>query len=377
MKVLLLTSFYPDEDNPYAGIFFKDQARALSLQHYVIVASVSVDYNKFRWRSGYYIKKNKVNNNLTEFIIKIYRHLPYINQLNYLYRAYKAIRKIVKTEKIDIVHAHFAYPAAYLASLLKKNLHTPYIVTEHSSDFNKGLRTIFHKKLAIKGLQEANKVYASGDYLAKFLSINYGITTGILYNGIDIKRFKLRRKRELSDPVRIGFLGTLNELRKGLHILLQALVKIDSFNYQLNVGGEGENKVYFKQMAVDLGIADKCFFYGAILPEKMPDFMFQNDIFILPSLAESFGVVVIEAMASGLPVIATKCGGPEFIVTRETGIIVEKNNAIALMEAILQLYRNYHLYDPYIIRKYVDGKFSYETLLSNLTHAYNNVINKR
>ena len=160
---------------------------------------------------------------------------------------------------------------------------------------------------------------------------------------------------------------------KDSDLLLKALSKMNFFEFVLHIGGQGKMLEDFKEMAASLGITDKCIFYGSVDPVNVPTFMANCDMFILPSRSESFGVVVIEAMASGIPVIASRCGGPEYLITKETGIIVEKENVIELRDAIGKLFMEYKRFDSKIIRQHAN-KWDYDSFTKQATKYYEEVI---
>jgi glycosyltransferase involved in cell wall biosynthesis len=130
-------------------------------------------------------------------------------------------------------------------------------------------------------------------------------------------------------------------------------------------------------MAQKLGVLKQCNFIGEVPTEFVPNFFNDIDIFVLPSRKESFGVVIIEAMASGVPVISTACGGPEFIITQQTGLIVEKDNSSQLKDSILQMKESLDKYNPEKIRNEVVQKYGSSIFCKSFSETVNLVINKK
>ena len=105
--------------------------------------------------------------------------------------------------------------------------------------------------------------------------------------------------------------------------------------------------------------------------------MYESDVFVLASRGETFGVVYIEAMSAGLPVIATTCGGPEDFVDESNGILVPVNDVEALTDALIKIYKTANNYDRSNISRLTQQKFSPKTIASQLTDVYIDVIKNK
>jgi glycosyltransferase involved in cell wall biosynthesis len=116
-----------------------------------------------------------------------------------------------------------------------------------------------------------------------------------------------------------------------------------------------------------------CRFAGALTRAQAIQQMQACDIFILPSLGETFGIVLGEAMACGKPVIATRCGGPEYIVTEKTGILVAPRDVTALTDAIIFMLNAYSTFDPEHIRQSVLHRFGEASFLEAVASHYKNI----
>jgi glycosyltransferase involved in cell wall biosynthesis len=166
----------------------------------------------------------------------------------------------------------------------------------------------------------------------------------------------------------------MGNYRKGLDILIKSVSLLKDMDLIVHIGGDGILLEKFKTLSKESGVFEKCKFYGEILTEHIPDFYSRLDIFVLASRDETFGVVVVEAMASGLPVIATDCGGPKEIITRDTGLLVEKENPEELASAIKYMSENLHYYNKDSIRKYAEEKYGQKSFVESITHFYQVVL---
>ena len=168
----------------------------------------------------------------------------------------------------------------------------------------------------------------------------------------------------------------MNSTNKGLDLLLRAVSLLQRKDFVLHIGGDGILLDSFKSMAKDLGIDQICNFYGEISRSGISDFFSKLDLFVLPSRYETFGIVLIEAMACGLPVIATKCGGPEEIVTPLSGILIQKESVEELKKAIEKISENLETYDKEAIRKYADENFGQGVFIERISKLYQEIILK-
>jgi len=158
--------------------------------------------------------------------------------------------------------------------------------------------------------------------------------------------------------------------RKGIPDLLKALKQISSQrqDFVLDVVGDGPNRSEYEQLAKDLGLNNMVKFHGR--QAEIVEFIRECDFFVLPSLYENFGVVYIEAMACGKPVIATNAGGPREIVNKDVGILVPPKDVKALKEAIEYMLDNYQNYSPERIARYAKENFGYVAVGQMLDRIY-------
>jgi glycosyltransferase involved in cell wall biosynthesis len=374
MTILLLTHSYPDADIKWRGLFIQEQAIALSVRHEVIVVYFKTDYSHFGPFSKYsFIKKQ--NRRITEYELTTCRSFPVINQVKYLRDTYRFIRKeILNQLKIDIVHSHLSYPAGLLGTIIQNRDRIPNVLTEHSW-INKYFRSWIHKKCVLYALKNSSCVVAVSQALKDDINLYCKRAVSVIPNVIEVEKFSLSDSAK-DNKLDIGILGGMGNYRKGLDILLKAVSLLKDLDLTVHIGGDGKYLGTFKEMAEELGVAGKCIFYGGIKPEKVQDFYSKLDIYVLPSRDETFGVVVVEAMACGLPVIATKCGGPQEIITKETGLLIEKENPQELAQAVRFVSENLGSYNRKAIRKYAVEKYSPETFVESLSGVYQDILQK-
>ena len=139
---------------------------------------------------------------------------------------------------------------------------------------------------------------------------------------------------------------------------------------QLKIIGDGNLRKMLQQMTKQLGIEDKVTFTGRISRKQVISTLQESKVFVLPSDFETFGVVYIEAMACGLPVIGTKNGGAQEIITENCGKLIERDDLNELSEAMENIYNNYNSYDRKNISEYCRTHFGEKQIYNKLLDVY-------
>jgi L-malate glycosyltransferase len=369
VRILIITSWYPTAQIPHGGIFVKEQALALSNEHEVTLVACDVDYSTgtsfFQsrlWQSD--------ENRFEEFFLMVGRSIPFYNQLNFLLTASHKIGTLVKKRQFDIIHAHVSYPAGVIARRISKETGLPYIITEHASPFESLFRSFFHKYLLIKSLNQADLVLTVSSSSAANIRPYLNRDVRVMPNLLSDEKIREKAVKQTTE-FRIGFLGGLNTDQKGLDILLIAFSKLSNkTGLKLLIGGDGLLLKHYQNMSQTLDIEEYCSFLGNIYPDQVQDFMQKLDLFILPSRHETFGIVAVEAMACGVPVIATKCGGPEDFMGQNNGILIPPANPDALHDAMLSVISNKTTFEPSVIRANVIDRFGTARFLEQLNKYY-------
>ena len=370
MNILILTHSYPDAENRWRGIFIQEQVKALSLRHNIILVYFKVDYSKLAPFKKYKALKRKASERITEYELTTARSFPVINQVKYLLDTYRFIKsEILANNKIDLIHSHLTYPAGFLAAMISKKVHLPFVLTEHSRIQNYH-RSLIHRLCVRFTIRNTPVLICVSNVLRQEILKSVKSEIAVVHNAIDVQHFKPADKGPKHDLINIGFLGSLKNPNKGLDILLTALSTLKEPDLRLHIGGDGRLRATYIKMAEDLGIKDSCIFYGEISPDSRLDFYSRLDLFVLPSRSETFGMVLVEAMSCGIPVIATNCGGPAEIVSDGTGFLVEKDDPEGLARAITRMVGEIKSFDRVAIREYAIRRFSHEALADNLTAIY-------
>ena len=241
----------------------------------------------------------------------------------------------------DLVHAFFGVPAGLLGYAFKKLRGLPYIISFRGRDVHGGKNGIsgLLRTLSLPVWRQADACIANSVGLRDIaLRVAPGLDIGVIPNGIDTRRFT-PAPPAVRDPVRLLYVGRL-EPYKGLEDLFHALHGLSNVPaYHLRVVGDGSLRRQLPELTQRLGLPVT--FDGPVPGEAMPDIYRSADLFVLPSIIEGMPNVVLEAMASGLPVIATRIPGSEELVAHErTGYLVPPQSPAHLSDAIAHLLKN-------------------------------------
>ncbi len=363
----------PDNRYPLNGIFELDQAQALaSIGHKVVLAAV--DLRSIRRRRSWGIKRELRNGvHVYEINIPVGRvpqgMYDLIGKLagDYLFR-------IIEKEQgqPDIIHAHFL-KMGVTAKHISKKRGVPFVITEHSSKWIKEPVSTKMIKQGKEVFSSASKVITVSDSLRKQIFNKTGIKTTVIHNIVSIGPY-VEKTRSYGEKFRYISAGSLI-YQKGFDILIEAFSMLlnEYPDSELIIMGGGIKERELKEQAERLGCADKISFSGVYLRNEFFDKAKNAQAFVLASRGETFGVVYIEALSCGLPVIATRCGGPESFIDESNGVLVDIDNPEMLAKAMIDIRNNYSDYSLNEISKKTREKFSPEKIARELTNIYDNI----
>lgn len=372
MNILVIPSWYTTKEKPLSGVFFREQAKALAAAgHKVRLAVIRSD-------GGRKVSVDKTDEgNFAEYIFHhkpLPMHLTYFRIVHYLA---EFIRKECKNEKPDVIHVHSFGKLKY-ALALRALFGIPVVVTEHTTLFERGMLSEKKLKEIRRNYNKADRVMAVSPGLRNIIQPLCKKEILVVPNMVDERFFCTQRKEIPGTPFRFVSVAMLNR-KKGLDILLNAFAKVrEAFpQMQLTVCGGGIDAPELFSLAEKLHLGQSVVFTGELTREQCSEKLSESHAFVLPSRNETFGVVYIEAMACGLPIVMTKTGAWEMLVAQETGLSVEIEDVDGLAEAMKHLMENYNQYDPETIRNFCRARFSETAVCQKLTEVYEAVIKER
>ena len=304
-----------------------------------------------------------------------YRKIGYLCDL-------RAVKRIVRQIDPDILHAHWATSYGLMGAF--SGCH-PFVLSTWGSDvFDFPQKSFLHRKTLQYIMNRSDYVTATSRMLAeetrKYLSPERTVRT--IPFGVDIHRFSLKSRR----TGQIFTVGIVKKLEKkyGVDFLIKAFSTLFQIDRQarLLIVGDGSEESALRRLCRSLDVEDNVSFVGFIANERVPDYMNQMDVFVVPSVmsSETFGVAAVEAAASGLPVIASNIGGlPEVVLDGETGFLVPPRDPEAIAEKMIQLWKDEKLRVQMgrAARRFVEQNYIWEENAIEMERLYLNAAGQR
>ncbi|MDK2902405.1 MAG: teichuronic acid biosynthesis glycosyltransferase TuaC [Clostridiales bacterium] len=396
MRVLILSHMYPNKANPVNGVFIYEQACALMKAgcEVKVVAPLPLvlpgaDMVSEKWKKYKQTPKKEVMDG-----IEVYRPPYFVVPGNHLleysgWTYYRGVRqtveRIYRLWPFDIMHAHVALPDGYAAMLLKKDYKRPLVLSIHGQDMHYTVhRSQKARDKVIEALDNADAVIAVSNKLkreitectqkAEVVTVPNGFNEDDVYEGQSPLKDKYKGKIVI---LSVGNLVPTKGHEFVLHALKDIIKEFDNIVYL--IVGQGSYKSALVELVNELGLEPYVEFLGALPHKKAMEYMSACDIFALPSWQEGFGVVYLEAMAHGKPVIGCKGQGIEdFVTDGVNGILVEGKDSDSLRKAILSLIKDkqYATSMGNKAKQYVIGNLTWANNASRVVEIYNGLLNK-
>lgn len=380
MKVLFVTRGFPSEKDPMPGNYEAVQAKAIAAKgHDVSVITI-------RWISLRKLSLGSRISHRSEDGVDVYEctRICISNRFNFLYALDKYLRKreynkifheYVRDKGMpDIVHAHIVFCAAPVV-FLKDKYNLPFVITEHWSKAFKSNVSVWTRKQALV-YHRADQIICVSQALADSLFNKFQVNSVVINNMVSDLFFKSKRNNRDGHNFLFVAVGAFREDRlKGFDILIEAFAKASlSERVNLDIVGDGPDRHFIESKILQYGLEGRVRLLGVKTPEEVSHLLCDSDCYVLSSRLETFAIVVIEAMAKGLPVIATKCGGPETYLRPEHGILVENENVDQLAEAMNYMSNHNADFNSNEIRNYCYSHFSQDIVANQIIDIYNKVI---
>ncbi|EMA4456225.1 MULTISPECIES: glycosyltransferase [Citrobacter] len=386
LHVLIIPSWYPLSPSDIGGSFFREQALALKKRG-VKVGVISPCVRSLRSAKVFqqpFGLHTDIDEGIPTFRYHAINVIPRMEKLFEKMWVMLGMKLFLEYKKVyglpDIMHVHSLDRAGFLAYAISKKYNIPYIVTEHSTAFARSLISQSKKKRLLSVVSFASKQLAVSQPFSELLNSTFPNSNWTYLPNIVSDKFLLasEAKDKIDNIFTFINICMLTEKKRVENLIKAFSLLSEKYNdIQLKIGGDGVCRNDLEELAIELNIDNKIKFLGALTRDEVFIQINQADAFVLSSEYETFGVVLIEALALGKPVVATRCGGPESIVTDEVGVLVEKNSVPALCNGMEMIYTNRENLDANKIRTYCQKNFSEDAVTDKLLHIYQNILRSK
>ncbi len=375
---------FPSKENPQWGCFEKDQAEALvEYGHKVVVMSVDARFKKNRGKLGlHYFEVNGVSyynyvmlpGILFSKVVGFDYYRKHI-KFHYFNKLYKRIVDEYGTP--DVIYSQFFFNTI-AGVLLKKKYSVPVVGIEHLARFNEYVLSKETKTGATFAYNDTDALIAVSESLAKSLERWFGKKSYVVHNMYG-PEFSYNNKKLINSPFPLAFVSAASLVyRKGFDVLIKAFAQanLGKNSWRLNIIGWGEEKSNLEVLVKDCNLQDNVFFLGKKDKCGIADELKRSNVYVLPSRNENFSVAILEGLATGLPVLATDCGGIRECIDDSNGIIVPVDDIEAMSAAIKKMMKTYSQYDRKQIAEDCASRFSPQAIAAKLTDVFENVVKK-
>lgn len=366
MNILMMVTWYSPADAPsmQAGIFHYEQSIDLQ-RHCNMALYYPFDTN---CQKKFY---KKIEKGLLTYRSPLKHGLP----IFHAWRIFLSMLRIKFDFHPDVIHAHVATGAGLYAVIFGKLLGIPVVLTEHSpaglAGYDRPLvrrianfvykRSLYNACVSPNSMHELKELFPECNF-------------GLVYNGVIApKADASATEYRIPDCINMSIVATFyDEWVKGYQYLLpaiQTLVQEGYTNVRLHIVGGGIYEEKYKNMAKELGIENQCIFYGNCQKPKVYAIMSQMDFGLSTSLIECSGVSVQEMLMFGKPMVITKSGGANSLVTEDNAIVVDKESSEAIVNGIKEMMTRLDEFDEDTIKSYAYDHFE----IRNISRQYRKI----
>ena len=382
LKSLFVTAWYPTKDQTVEGVFVREHAKAVQLYDDVMVLHCGGPDARIKgcWRIEHEPDECLADGIQTYHVW--HRRLPIPNTSYFLsiWSLLQAYRYIVRRGfHPDVIHAH-VYKAGAPSALIGKLMRVPVVVTEQSTEFPRKLlkrRDIIKARQAFEGARVVMPVSRALQHAIEAYGIHAKFR--VIPNVVDPELFypcwPPRAANGLKQLLTVCLLDPSH--KKGIPQLLQALsiLRRERQDWHYWIVGDGPARGEYERLAVELGLSESLTFCGLRPKTEVAEFMRRADLFVLPSIWDNLPCVLIEAMASGLPIVSTEAGGIPEIVDKDVGMLVPPDDPERLSGALSRMIAGVHEYDRQMIARRAD-RFSRKSVGALIHSVYEECVRR-
>lgn len=360
--ILVIPEWFPNEEDPQLGIFIEKQIRLIAEDFNVQVMYIKPD-STIRKRAEIKTEKG------TYEVIRVYYKpsaLPFMNFRRYLIAAKEGLKHI---QHPDLIHLQVNGRNTLIQRLYLKNI--PFVISEHWSGHLNHQKTVYlaGKSLAVWGYHHAKKVVAVSELLKSALERKFGRKDILVIPNL------IEKADTITHPVnfqQIIVVADLVDEIKNISGILNALKQ--SFfekHTRVLIIGDGPDRKELEEQARHISVPNlEIVFAGRKSNDVVLENIAQSDFMIVNSRKETFGMVAAEALYSGVPVICSRCGGPENFLHDKNSILVAVDSDQELVRAIHEMQKKYYTFDKHFMQSEIENRFGAAVIRNALFNLY-------
>jgi len=306
-------------------------------------------------------------------------HAVKVKNKNYSIRFINTIGPFLeKIEKInpDIIYARPFTPSGLISIIYSKKHNTPVVTQCEGGDVRSNWLNFYEKIIVNYVIKNSTKIISATNEMKLIMEKKYHRKDVIVIpNGINVEEFKKAKSIKLNYPrPRILFIGRMDEM-KGTEYLIRAFTNTNKLKHgSLILIGDGPLK---EDLEKKYKKNENIFFLGSVEHNTIPSYMKSSDVFVLPSIDEAQGVVLSEALASGMPIVASNVGGIPELIKKENGILTKPKDYKSIEKAIIKILTNKKdLQKMKINNKKKADKLSWKNICTEYSSIFNKLINE-
>jgi len=383
LNVLFLPKWYPSKFEEFDGNFIENHALALSKKCRLGVIFV---HSNSELSKNFAVEKTE-QHGFPEY--RVYYKKPQLglsifNQVASFFRyrkaqtiGYKAYLKDIG--KPDLCHVHINGRSALLANFLKTAENIPFLITEHWSGYTAesgAFKGYFRKKFYQYTAKQSSGITCVSNYLKEAIK-RHGIKANfsIVPNVVNTELFQPKLDKA-NNPIRVIYISNITKRPKNIHLIVKALNKvgIQRKDFEIDILGAGPDEAFMLEALENGSMKGRYTFYGEVEIEKVAALLQNADFLLLYSQFETQSVVMVEAFASGVPVLISGVGGIPEYMNEERGLLLEPNSAQTLEKGILTMLDDYKKYDQEQLRNYAVANFGEARIQEQFLQLYHKAL---
>jgi glycosyltransferase involved in cell wall biosynthesis len=380
MRILFISRGWPSEQLPQWGNFERDQAIMLSDRGHQVISLYLDVYPEHHYKKLGITREQK-DGVVVYCLYAGFRWVKIVKRISFtLYSRmfgalfYYLVKNVLRKEgKPDLVYGHYLWFCRRALSI-KRKYGVPAVGIEHWSEMGYSNIKEEYKQLAADTYPYLDRQLVVSAALKENILKNIGIDTTVVYDTYG-KEFYYKEQVVKDDTVRFVLTGTLLPIKR-FDLVIQALGESVSLpkNLQFTIIGDGPEKEKLLGMVEEYHLSDIMHLVGSQTRTYIANALQEADVYILASHLETFGVAPVEALACGVPVIATDCGGSRSYMNDFNGLLIRIDDVKAMSEAISYMAEHYLEYDRKRIAEDCRQRFSSEVIAKQLESIFEDVM---